>query len=204
MTSSSSPTLERGLDTMILVYSLLQRHPAFLACQQFLRGDSGWFTPPLILAEARNILTKVYSVDPARAAQELSRFASGPVAVLGLDQATMIMAFQLANTHGLDIAAPGSAGGEIRRGSRADSPAHPRDHRPGPAACRSPAHPSPGQPGGVRPVTRDRYQPHRRRRQRLAARALGHIAAGQNERRARVPVQANRSQALGTPRFGLS
>src|SRR5260370_1006294 len=31
MTSSSSPALERGLDTMLLVYSLLQ--PAALACR---------------------------------------------------------------------------------------------------------------------------------------------------------------------------
>jgi hypothetical protein len=33
MTSSSSPPSERGLDTMILVFSLLQGHPANLPCE---------------------------------------------------------------------------------------------------------------------------------------------------------------------------
>jgi predicted nucleic acid-binding protein len=58
MTSSSSPTVERGLDTMLLVYSFLQGHPAALPCQQFLSAYSGWFTTPLVLFEAKNILTK--------------------------------------------------------------------------------------------------------------------------------------------------
>jgi hypothetical protein len=48
MSSSSSPPLERGLDTMLLVWSLLQGHPAALACQQFLCAHSGWFTSPLV------------------------------------------------------------------------------------------------------------------------------------------------------------
>jgi predicted nucleic acid-binding protein len=60
MTFSSSPALvlERGLDTMILVYYLLQGHPAALPCEQFLRAHSGWFTSPLVPTEAKNILTK--------------------------------------------------------------------------------------------------------------------------------------------------
>jgi hypothetical protein len=50
MTSSSSPPLERGLDTMILVYGLLQGHPATKACEQMLRTHTGWFTSPLVMA----------------------------------------------------------------------------------------------------------------------------------------------------------
>ena len=59
MTSSSSPPLERGLDTMVLVYSLLQGHPALTACEHFLRAHTGWFTSPLVLFEAKGVLTKV-------------------------------------------------------------------------------------------------------------------------------------------------
>ena len=72
MTSSSSPSLalERALDTMILVYSLLQGHPAVLPCEQFLRSHSGWFTSPLVLIEAKDILTKVYSVDASQGSPE--------------------------------------------------------------------------------------------------------------------------------------
>jgi predicted nucleic acid-binding protein len=51
MISSSSPRLECGLDTMVLVYSLLQGHPALAACEQLLRARTGWFTSPLVLQQ---------------------------------------------------------------------------------------------------------------------------------------------------------
>ena len=63
----ASPTLERGLNAMILVYSLLQGHPAALPCEQFLRSHSGWFTSPLVLIEAKSVLTKVYSMSASTA-----------------------------------------------------------------------------------------------------------------------------------------
>jgi predicted nucleic acid-binding protein len=88
---------------MILVYSLLQGHPAALPCDQFLRSQSGWFTSPLVLVEAKNILTKVYGVDAGAATAKLRQFAGGPAVLLDLDQATVSSAFQLADTHGLDV-----------------------------------------------------------------------------------------------------
>src|SRR5258708_2775932 len=71
MISSSSPPLERGLDTMILVYSLLQGHPALPACEQLLRAQTGWFTSPWVLFEAKGVLTRVYGEDPALVTQKL-------------------------------------------------------------------------------------------------------------------------------------
>jgi predicted nucleic acid-binding protein len=50
---SVSPPLERALDTMVLVHTLLQGHPALTACEQLLRAHSGWFTSPLVLFEAK-------------------------------------------------------------------------------------------------------------------------------------------------------
>ena len=67
MTSSSSPPTECGLDTMILVFSLLQGHPANLPCEQLLRSEPAWFTSPLVIMEAKNILTKAYGVDAGTA-----------------------------------------------------------------------------------------------------------------------------------------
>jgi predicted nucleic acid-binding protein len=103
MISSSSPSLERGLDTMILVYSLLQGHPAALPCEHFLRSHSGWFTSPLILLEARNILTKVYGVDGGAVTASLLQFAGSPVVVLDLNLVTVTSALHLADTQGLDL-----------------------------------------------------------------------------------------------------
>jgi len=49
MDFSSEAPLERGLDANLLVYSLLEGHPASAACEQFIRGRTGWFTTPLML-----------------------------------------------------------------------------------------------------------------------------------------------------------
>jgi hypothetical protein len=61
MISSSNPPSEWGLDAMLMVYSILDAHPASTACEQFIRTHSGWFTTTLTLFEAKAILTKVYA-----------------------------------------------------------------------------------------------------------------------------------------------
>src|SRR5438094_7196901 len=89
---------------MLVVYSFLEpQHPATLPCEQFLRSHSGWFTSPLVLLEAKNILTKVYSVDAGTARSKLLQFATGPVVLLDLDHAVLTSAFQLEVTYGLDF-----------------------------------------------------------------------------------------------------
>jgi predicted nucleic acid-binding protein len=88
---------------MLLVYSLLQGHPASVLCEQFVRAQAGWFTSPLVLFEAKNILTKVYSVAAGDATKKLLQFAAGPVALLDLDAAGAVATLQLADTHGLDL-----------------------------------------------------------------------------------------------------
>jgi predicted nucleic acid-binding protein len=103
MISSSSPPLERGLDTMILVYSLLQGHPASLPCEQMLRSHSGWFSSPFVLAEVKHILTRVYSVDASTATAKLLQLTAGSVVLLDLDPMTILTAMQIADSHGLDL-----------------------------------------------------------------------------------------------------
>jgi predicted nucleic acid-binding protein len=102
MTSSSSPALDYGLDTMLVVYCVLNGHPARTACHQFLHGQSGWFTSPLVLFEAKAVLTKVYAVDPAAATTKLATFSTVPVTLVDLDASTVDAAFQLADVHGVD------------------------------------------------------------------------------------------------------
>ena len=102
MTSSSSQPVERGLDTMLLVYCVLQGHPGAAVSQQFL-AHAGWFTSPLVLFEAKATLTKIYGVDPGVATQKLTQFATVPVVLLELDAAVALSAVQLADAHGLDL-----------------------------------------------------------------------------------------------------
>ena len=88
---------------MLLVYSLLQGHPAAVPCEQFLRAHLGWFTSPLVLIETKHILTRVYGVNTTDATNKLLQFAAGPVVLLPLDDTMTLSVLQLADTHGLDL-----------------------------------------------------------------------------------------------------
>ena len=63
MTLSSDQFAGRGLDAMLIVYSLLEDHPASAVCESFIREHANWHTTTLTLLEAISILTKVYDVD---------------------------------------------------------------------------------------------------------------------------------------------
>ncbi|MYA98149.1 hypothetical protein F4X90_00500 [Candidatus Poribacteria bacterium] len=58
MTLSFDQSAPRGLDAMLIVYSLLDDHPASTACESFIRDHTNWFTTALTLFEAKAILTK--------------------------------------------------------------------------------------------------------------------------------------------------
>jgi predicted nucleic acid-binding protein len=102
-TSSSNPMPQHGLDTMLLVYSFLPGHPAEMVCEQLLRSNTGWFTSPFVLVEAKNILTKVYRVDPISATAKLSQISAGPLDVLHLSHADIAASFRLADALGVDF-----------------------------------------------------------------------------------------------------
>lgn len=102
-TSYSSPAVERGLDSMLLVYSLLEGHPGSSACAQFIAGRSGWFTSVLTILEAKAILTKVYGVAVSQGSQKLAQVAAAPIMVVHLDAASALAAFQLSDSLGIDL-----------------------------------------------------------------------------------------------------
>lgn len=83
--SSSAPVLERGVDTMRIVYGLLQGHHACTPCEPFLRALAGWFTSSLALVEANAVLTKVYGVDPAAATHKVLESLAAGIALLAAD-----------------------------------------------------------------------------------------------------------------------
>jgi predicted nucleic acid-binding protein len=68
-----------------------------------LRSRAGWFTSPLVLFEAKGVLTKVYGEDPALVTLKLAQVAHSPVVVVDLASADVIPVLQLADTHGLDL-----------------------------------------------------------------------------------------------------
>lgn len=103
MISFSEHQVECGLDAMILVYSLLENHPASAVCEQFIRSRTGWLTTALTLLEAKSILTKVYAVEPSQVSQKLAQFAAGAIFVVPIDLSTVLVAMNLADTFGIDL-----------------------------------------------------------------------------------------------------
>ncbi|MCE2402853.1 hypothetical protein J4G08_18450 [Candidatus Poribacteria bacterium] len=78
MTLSSDQYAPRGLDAMLIVYSLLGNHPASDVCEAFIRERASWFTTTLTLLEAKAILTKVYAVMPILSHNDFLNFPQDP------------------------------------------------------------------------------------------------------------------------------
>ncbi|GBC94822.1 tRNA(fMet)-specific endonuclease VapC [bacterium HR16] len=103
MTSSSDVRLERGLDTVILVYSLLEGHPASSACEQFLRSRTGWFLSSLSLLEATAVLHKVYGVPVSNVHKKLVEVCMGPISVLSVDEWAVLEAIERSEALRIDL-----------------------------------------------------------------------------------------------------
>ena len=101
--SQISLRVERGLDAMIIIYSLLDKHPASKVCEQFIRDRTGWFTTTLTLFEAKSILTKVYSIDNALVSQKLEQFARGPITIFEVNLDTALKSMKMADTLDIDL-----------------------------------------------------------------------------------------------------
>jgi predicted nucleic acid-binding protein len=103
MTLSSDQFASRGLDAMLIVYSLLDDHPASTVCESFIRERTSWLTTTLTLLEAKAILTKVYAVDVNLVSQRLSQFSAGPIEIIEVDLPITLAAMQIADTLEIDI-----------------------------------------------------------------------------------------------------
>ena len=103
MTLSSDQSAPRGLDAMLIVYSLLGNHPASDVCEAFIRESTSWFTTTLTLLEAKAILTKVYAVDAHLVSQRLSQFSAGSTEIIEVDLSITLASMQIADILGIDM-----------------------------------------------------------------------------------------------------
>ena len=103
MTLFSEQFAGRGLDAMLIVYSLLDDHPASHVCESFIRSHVNWFTTTLTMLEARAILTKVYDVDVNLSSQQLSQFSAGPIEIIEVDLPITLTSMQIADALKIDI-----------------------------------------------------------------------------------------------------
>lgn len=102
-TSPEDPTRETALDAVVMVYSLLEGHPASGCCVQLIQSRARLFTTALAILEARAILIRVYGVAPAAATAKLSQLAEGDMEIDGIDAAAMTAAMRLADEESMDV-----------------------------------------------------------------------------------------------------
>lgn len=88
---------------MIIVYALLDSHPAATECEAFIKQRQGWITSALHLLEAYSVLTKIYSASPADAAQAIQNLLNSPLQVLAVEGALAEQAVQTAVRKNLDL-----------------------------------------------------------------------------------------------------
>ncbi|RKU06952.1 hypothetical protein C6501_17980 [Candidatus Poribacteria bacterium] len=103
MTLSSDQFAGRGLDAMLIVYSLLEDHPASAVCESFIREHASWHTTTLTLLEAVSILTKIYDIGFNLASQQLSQFSAGPIEIIEVDLPITLTSMQIADALEIDI-----------------------------------------------------------------------------------------------------
>lgn len=101
-TSFSEPAL-RALDSMIIVYALLDGHPASNACERFVREREGWFTTPLHLLEIYAVLTKIYGVEAQAANDKLQQILQHALAVVPIDGAMIAGVLETATMFSIDL-----------------------------------------------------------------------------------------------------
>ena len=100
---SSNSRRAHAVDAMVLVYALLEGHPASATCERMLREREGWFTTSLTLLEVKAVLTKVYGVEPTEVTQKLTQIVSGPLVVLPVDAGMALLAMATADRLQLDL-----------------------------------------------------------------------------------------------------
>lgn len=100
---SSENYYQRGLDTMLIAYSLLDDHPATGICEQFVREREGWFVTAFNLLEAKTILEKVYGLEPSVVTQKVIEYIEAYVQVVTLNAEDMLDALSLADTYRIDL-----------------------------------------------------------------------------------------------------
>jgi predicted nucleic acid-binding protein len=88
---------------MVLVYALLEGHPASAVCERMIRERTGWFTTAMTLLEAKAVLTKVYGVQPTQSTEKLIQVASGPLVVLSVEAPMVITAMATADAMQVDL-----------------------------------------------------------------------------------------------------
>lgn len=93
----------RILDTSILVYSLLEDHPASSECQKFIESQDKVITSLITLVEIFFVMTKIYGIDPTQTWEKIDELATtSPLEFTELEPDNLLSALNFCNQYRVD------------------------------------------------------------------------------------------------------
>lgn len=98
--------LSKILDSNILIYSLLDGHPASKACEELILSSEDkfeWVTSPITFIETFHVLVKIYGQDPIAILQKIEQTLKLPLIIIPLDEKLAVISLKNAVKHQLDV-----------------------------------------------------------------------------------------------------
>ena len=98
--------LKKILDSNILIYSILEGHPASEACEQLIisgEGKFNWVTSPITYYETFHILIRVYGMEPSQVLNKIKEVMDLPFDIQPLDSRIIITSLEKSIFHSIDM-----------------------------------------------------------------------------------------------------
>ncbi|MHA1651861.1 MAG: type II toxin-antitoxin system VapC family toxin [Candidatus Helarchaeota archaeon] len=97
--------LKKILDSNILIYSLLENHPASDVCEAVILSCENkfeWVTSPITFIETYYVLINVYGQEASQILQKIRKISKTPIIIITLDKNLVLSSLEKALIHQID------------------------------------------------------------------------------------------------------
>jgi len=102
---SDSVELKKILDSNILIYSLLEEHPASKVCEALIlsyKDKFEWITSPITFIETYYVLLNIYEQESSQILQKIQQILKTSINVKDLDKNLVLLSLEKALNHQID------------------------------------------------------------------------------------------------------
>jgi len=97
--------IQKILDSNILIYSILEGHPASTACEQLILSSEGkfiWATSPITFYETFHVLVKIYNQPTIKVISKIDEIMKLPINIISLNSQLTISSLEKCVKHSID------------------------------------------------------------------------------------------------------
>jgi predicted nucleic acid-binding protein len=98
--------VKKILDSNILIYSLLEGHPASEPCERLIRSSENkftWLTSPVTFYETFHVLVRIYGQEPSQVLKKIQEAIELPIEIKPLDIQITSMSLEKSIEHSIEI-----------------------------------------------------------------------------------------------------